>query len=573
VTAYNLDVVIPTLVEADVESMKRFLVTLGAVSAAVLVAWLSIGGGSLGIDDAHIFFVYGENLAAGEGPAYNAGGEWVEGFTSLLWTIVVAAAFGLSDQPELWLLLFSIVAVSVAIVSLARLTASTPRRSWQEWVLLAWTVGSPSFVVWTSVALMDTAVWTMLLVLGVVSALSVDDSPYVLPATLAALVICRPESILWGPVLIGVCLVMTASKYGWGQGWIRARAALIGYGATICSLTLLRLAVFGYPLPNTYYAKVSRDIGFNLRLGAEYLVRFLYVNPPALVGLVPAISGVILNLGWFLRNVPQFPLSQEMRRRVEYLMCSLVVLVALGIPILTGGDYFNLFRFYQPAWPLILLPAFALIDVLKLEIPPAAELGLPVLVAVTVVTIPRANWINGDYRSTMHNEFEIAREGEAIGASLNHLFAPPRPTVGATAAGGIALEYEGIVFDLMGLNNTAMAHSPGDRRGIRNHAGFNEDVFFAQQPDILLPMIGTRRELFRDWSDSYRFTDLILKGLLDEDRFLDRYQLAILHPYSDVHILAWIRKGYLGTVLGRDIDVELVAPGDQHFESPPDWRS
>ncbi len=41
--------------------------------------------------------------------------------------------------------------------------------------------------------------------------------------------------------------------------------------------------------------------------------------------------------------------------------------------------------------------------------------------------------------------------------------------------------------DLMGLNNPRMAHAPGDRRGFKNHAAFNRDVFFAIAPDLVIP--------------------------------------------------------------------------------------
>jgi len=49
-----------------------------------------------GIDDANIFFTYARNIAAGEGLVYNAGGERVEGFTSLLYTLVCAGVYWLN---------------------------------------------------------------------------------------------------------------------------------------------------------------------------------------------------------------------------------------------------------------------------------------------------------------------------------------------------------------------------------------------------------------------------------------------------------------------------------------------
>ena len=51
--------------------------------------------------------------------------------------------------------------------------------------------------------------------------------------------------------------------------------------------------------------------------------------------------------------------------------------------------------------------------------------------------------------------------------------------------------YEGPIVDLLGLNNVAMAHSPGERRGRKNHAAFNRDVFYRQAPDLVQHSIFT----------------------------------------------------------------------------------
>src|SRR5919108_54282 len=69
----------------------------------------------IGIDDANIYFVYAKNLANGHGFVYNVGGERVEGFTSLLWTLIAAMAFKFSAYPELILLIINVTLVSLGI--------------------------------------------------------------------------------------------------------------------------------------------------------------------------------------------------------------------------------------------------------------------------------------------------------------------------------------------------------------------------------------------------------------------------------------------------------------------------
>ncbi|MGZ9166993.1 MAG: hypothetical protein ACXW4U_17620, partial [Anaerolineales bacterium] len=69
----------------------------------------------IGIDDANIYFVYARNLANGYGFVYNIGSERVEGFTSLLWTLISALVFKFSSHPELTLLVINIVLASLGI--------------------------------------------------------------------------------------------------------------------------------------------------------------------------------------------------------------------------------------------------------------------------------------------------------------------------------------------------------------------------------------------------------------------------------------------------------------------------
>ena len=68
------------------------VVTLACVARAMQLAWLS--------DDGFISFRYAQNLAEGRGLVYNAG-EYVEGYTNLLWTLALAGFMRLGAQPEI----------------------------------------------------------------------------------------------------------------------------------------------------------------------------------------------------------------------------------------------------------------------------------------------------------------------------------------------------------------------------------------------------------------------------------------------------------------------------------------
>ena len=66
----------------------KLLFTLLLVGVAAWAIWARFEYPRTGIDDANIFFVYAQNAANGHGFVYNVGGERVEGFSSLLWTLI-----------------------------------------------------------------------------------------------------------------------------------------------------------------------------------------------------------------------------------------------------------------------------------------------------------------------------------------------------------------------------------------------------------------------------------------------------------------------------------------------------
>src|ERR1700712_255144 len=85
------------------------------ISVVVAVLFYINGNCMIGIDDANIYFIYMKNFANGYGFEYNRGGEHVEGFTSLLWTLTGAVFFRFTSQPEIILLIINILIVSYSV--------------------------------------------------------------------------------------------------------------------------------------------------------------------------------------------------------------------------------------------------------------------------------------------------------------------------------------------------------------------------------------------------------------------------------------------------------------------------
>lgn len=535
------------------------LLTL-AVAAAVLLAMEQVGLPLTGIDDAHIFFVYGQNLASGEGLVYNPGGEPVEGFSSLLWLLLVTLGYLLFPRPEPFLLVASVAMIAAAIAVLVWHVNNKRAIGLGGLIVIAWALSSPAYITWLSLALMDTVLWSALLILGVVFALEGRIIP--LAVTAIAMVLARPEGMLWAPALIVIAALLIWVERGPKAAARQVRSAVLAYLVTLTLLTLWRLWTFGYPLPNTYYAKMSPDTLYNLGQGINYLIAFLYMNPIVLIGVVPAITALLLNGRWFISAVIRPETASGDDPRLRYIAVSAIVLLALLVPVYMGGDHFGNFRFYQPAWPLFILPALALIRVLKIQAPRTLGAIVALALILAAFLLPRANWFNQAYADSLAHEISIAREGRALGRSMNALFGDDPVSSGVIRAGAVAATYEGEVVDLMGLNNTAMAHALGDRTGLKNHAAFNADVFFSQWPEIVLPMLVSRNSVAGDVKDRLAWDNAVLKGLLADARFSGGYELVTISD-GRITILTFVRDTTLFRL--KNLGLEIKPAKDRYL--------
>jgi GNAT superfamily N-acetyltransferase len=130
------------------------------------MSYAVVGERLVGVDDANIYLAYGHNLAAGHGFVFYAGGERVEGFTSLAWTVVMAAAYRLAPaHPERLLFVASILLVAATwavLIQFLRTAAGTARMHSLALGLFvgAWCLSTPSYGTWMTTSLMETSLWS-----------------------------------------------------------------------------------------------------------------------------------------------------------------------------------------------------------------------------------------------------------------------------------------------------------------------------------------------------------------------------------------------------------------------------
>lgn len=85
-------------------SYVRFILILMCTIASTALVWNNNMHSIFGVDDANIYFVYMKNIAQGYGFVYSIGGEHVEGFTSLSWTLLGSLFLRYQNTPNYFLL-------------------------------------------------------------------------------------------------------------------------------------------------------------------------------------------------------------------------------------------------------------------------------------------------------------------------------------------------------------------------------------------------------------------------------------------------------------------------------------
>jgi len=321
----------------------------------LLALLLALGHGFLHwddtIDDAYISFRYAANLAAGEGLVFNPG-ERVEGYSNLLWTLLMALAILLRLDPMLAAKLAGLASLVVTLLVVDRLLARTAA-AWAARLagplLLAFSV---PLAFW-SVQGMETPLFTVLLCLAFCRYLEELDRDRGFPwsALLFALAcLTRPE----GPLYIVVFLVVRLIHPG--RPRLRDGAWLLTAALPLAGHLLWRLSYYGEWLPNTWFAKSTADAGLSPAAhaaGTAYLGAFLARGwaLPALFALLGLAAALIA-----LRPGADRVRAARLLLPVPWLAASLFFAWQ------SNGDWMPEHRFLVPAVPALALLAAGGVD-------------------------------------------------------------------------------------------------------------------------------------------------------------------------------------------------------------------
>jgi len=527
----------------------------------VVLAYMALGKPLCGVDDANIFMVYAKNIVAGKGIVYGAGQERVEGFSSPLYLAVLCLFFFWRDSPEPALMVMNFIFASAAIFLILNALKKTFRNLsatplfyyFCAAAYLSVMLANPAYYSRLILSLMDNALYSLLIILGFSFLVNLQQKKNVVEkdclhlfALVPFVVLSRPEGMVWAPVFIALFYIIgtakikdpiTSSK--------KSFLPLLSFLGTAAALTVFRVVYFGYPLPNTFYAKVSLSFMNNFSEGLRYLTAFFTYYSLILTIIFfsfLALTGLFL----FRRHEKLKHLEKEIQQIIPLAMITFVfILIGLILPVIEGGDYFNDFRFYQNIYPLLCVPFLYLVLIFHRSFTRAKIAAVAVLFNLFFFYANPAGWdifyshnqpgfIPKDHAFRTISEYTIALKCRENGEQLNLIFSGFLPTIGYGAAGGIAYAYNGIVYDMMGLNHTKMAHADAIKYGPRAHAAFNKEVFYEISPDILNPTsfrtdqpIALSQEKAY-YCDPLSWDNIIFKNIFNDEKFKNSYSLAIV---------------------------------------------
>jgi arabinofuranosyltransferase len=505
-----------------------------------------------GIDDGNIFLKYAENIVNGNGFVFNVGSERVEGFTSLLWVLVCAAFYLISSNPEMLLMFFLLILTTLTVTIVydevkkdVALLNSFYIKKYFPWLYGAFVVCiGPSFIAWSVLSLMENGVWNFLFISIVVLLLQFDQGEFSLPKKTLLLIIgillilTRPEAFAW-ILLFSLLLIMIQKKHKRTLVYPAVFFLVMAFSSLV--LTYFRLHYFGYPFPNTYYAKISNSFIYNFVNGLKYAVQFFTTYNP----LVTLLFILLVAVSFNKRNLGRaFRVSVINESPVLYRIFIVTVVIAcsLLLPFTTGGDHFSGFRFYQSILPLF---AWGLPSALWLYHENIKQKNNRNWISLGSIAVLFFLITSGDSlfglktapRAQLNYEFYLATYGRETAKEFSSFWNKKNsPSVGMIAVGGFALKYSGQTVDLMGLNNTLMGHSKGERTGIKNHAAFNKEVFYQLKPDLLLPRKLAKPEdaslCYAEYLNTYNFENRAMKNIFNDSGFQQSYKPVLIQKIN-----------------------------------------
>jgi len=442
-------------------------------------------------DDAYITFRYVKNFVDGNGLVFNVG-EYVEGYTSILWVMLLVPFsilnISLPDAAQTMSLVFGILSILMTF-RLSRLLMPAKKKGEFIFNLIPplLLIFSNAFSYW-SVSGMETSLFILLNLTAFyfyIVQQTTEAPNYRLIITLILATLTRPEGML--TFIIFYFFIMIKNKKA-SEQLLNSRYVqeIVIYLIPIGLLILFRLIYYGHPLPNTYYAKTGSS-PFYLKRGLQYFIDFSHYY---------MIYGSL-----FLLLIPN--MFNKYRGNKTTLLLTIVFTYIVTIMVI-GGDVLPMHRFFLPILPFIyILIALSLRNIYDSFT--SALKGNILLVLIVCFALSSAFFIR--YKESARvdlvyrTEIGLVAKMKEYAEFIKHKESErgEKLTIAASTIGAISYYSEVELVDLLGLTDEFIAHNPKELTGLTEAAPetwrekhYNADYVLSREPDYIIFPAGSK---------------------------------------------------------------------------------
>lgn len=461
------------------------------------------------VDDAYISYRYGKNLMEGKGLVYNQG-EYVEGYTNFLWTVVTApfTQFKSVDvsifSSGLGLLLSIINILLVALISrqfngnltnyLKYLVLLPPLFLALDDSIAFWAIGGMEFPIYT------------MFILGIIyNYFKLNDGNRHLVFLIIFLMLCtltRPEGNMIFFITIFHLFVFRKKIRDYKRIIF---TIVISYALFCLAYYGFKLLFYGQVIPNTFYAKGVTDLKMNLVLGTKYLA---------------LCTGTRLYIFVFILFIPFNKSIKDFKLSYLTLFAGIYIVYLIAV----GGDWMIANRFFVPILPMLyILSAIGFINaIMKIreyynndakayKIANSLVVILSILLFTTTLSFL-------EYRQLIikDNNARYEMQWSMFGKWLK-INSDPKTVIAVGPAGKIPYYSELYTIDMWGLNNDYIAKTESKRLQA-GHKKFDIEYVLSLNPEYIIGYAGftdddmaPRYEKFNAPEPEYECYDVVFR--------------------------------------------------------------
>lgn len=405
------------------------------------------------VDDAFIHLRFIEHFAEGYGFVWNIGEQPVEGFTSFLYVVFLGVFQYFGGSPiHLLPWVGSISTILVLFATLWLLAYLNPKHHTENITTVILLGFSPQLFFWSFSGL-EISFYILFLIICVTLFTGYQlgkFTPWLVGSMFGILSLIRPEALgLFAVTVIYDSLTSIQTTKTFDVK--RFINLFLSFSIVFLPVFFWKWWYFGYPLPNTYYAKTGAGL---LQIQNGYIYTISSIKQILNLPIIPIFLFV-------------FAFYWVKHKQALYLV--VIIIVICTMTTLSGGDHFSEARFLIPILPFV----FSLVSIGISHITPKVSMASKFILLFGILVFTYNVWKPSQPLINTNQVVEIAeneklkffynwKEGYTLmGKALNEI-TKPTDSIAVVPIGAIGYYSNIRVIDMVGLTDVKIAHEPFD---------------------------------------------------------------------------------------------------------------